>query len=45
MVAEGVLMPKDIGQQDSELQELINKDVERTRISTFRQSKNTERWK
>lgn len=37
-VSEALILPKDLGHQDSDLQELIAKDTENTRLSTFRKS-------
>lgn len=36
---EAVLMPKELGQEDSDLQELIGSTIEKSRVSTFRNSK------
>jgi len=33
---EALIMPKELNQQDSELQELVRKEIEKTRISTWR---------
>lgn len=37
-IAEAVIFPTEIGQQDSELQKKIGKSIEDNRISTFRKS-------
>lgn len=37
-IAEAVIFPTEIGQQDSELQSKIGKSIEDNRISTFRKS-------
>ena len=38
LIAEAVIFPTELGQQDSELQKQIGDSIENNRISTFRKS-------